>query len=233
MEIYPDAQVLRNRKEQETNIPIENELKKRKEFSDREVGLTHPDLTSFIRLNDQGDIEIFASPGIGIVISTRSKSISLFADSIRMFCKDDGLRWNNYNFNYSASKYIEPTLVKINTKSIHSAQNGISYYLDRIPDMEEEENQKTVTIQGDYGFNFQTSSSDQKYTTEIDLSDLTIEQAGLVQAYSSKYSSSTISLLIKYIREGLNFDQALDKAIRENNEWFILNSRRWFTNRWQ
>lgn len=218
MEIFPDAQVLRTRKEQDSSFPIETELKKRKEFSDREVGITHPDLTSFIRLNDQGDIEIFASPGVGIVISTRSKSISLFADSIRLMCKENGLRWNSYNFNFSASSYIEPTLVKINQKTIHSAQNGISYYLDRIPDIEEEESQKTVTIEGNQGFNSQPNTYEQKFVNEIDLSNLTIEQVGLIEAYSTKYSKSTIALIVKYIKEGLNFDQSLEKALRETNE---------------
>lgn len=218
MELEIDAQALRLRKEQETSFPLDQELKKRKEFSDREVGITHPDLSSFIRLNDQGDIEIFASPGVGIIISTRSKSISLFADSIRLHTREDGLRWNNYNFNYSASTYIEPTLVKLNPKTIHSAQNGISYYLDRINDVEEEEKQKTVTIDGDYGFNITPSSFEQKFTSDIDLSDLTIEQAGLIQAYLTEYSKETIVLTIQYIKEGLNFEQALQRAVRETNE---------------
>ena len=83
-------------------IPVEYELTKRKQFSEREVGFNHPDNESFLRLNDHGDIEIFAAPGVGIVISGKSKSISFFGDSIRMYCKEDGLRWNSYNFNYSA-----------------------------------------------------------------------------------------------------------------------------------
>ena len=43
-------------------FPVEKELTKRKKFSEREVGFTHPDNNSFLRLNDQGDIEIFAAP---------------------------------------------------------------------------------------------------------------------------------------------------------------------------
>jgi hypothetical protein len=37
-----------------------NELSKRSSFSRREVGLSHPDTSSFIKLNDRGEIEIFA-----------------------------------------------------------------------------------------------------------------------------------------------------------------------------
>ena len=52
------------------------ELKKRKEFSTREVGINHPDNKAFIRINDSGEIEIFAAPGIGIVISPSTRAIS-------------------------------------------------------------------------------------------------------------------------------------------------------------
>jgi hypothetical protein len=213
-----DTGAMNRRKKQEINFPVESEVQKRREFSDREVGLTHPDLSSFIRLNDQGDIEIFAAPGVGIVISGRSKSISLFGDQIRMHCNEDGLRWNNYNFNYSSSDYSEPTLVKLNYKSIHSAQNGISYYLDRMNDLEDQENQKTVTISGDYGFNQEQIIPKQTYTSEDDLSDLTFEQVGLLEAYSSNYSKEHIDLMVKYIREGLTFDQSHLRALREMNE---------------
>lgn len=55
------------------NFSIADELKRRNQFSRREVGLNHPDNDAFIRLNDDGDIEIFAAPGVGMVISATSK----------------------------------------------------------------------------------------------------------------------------------------------------------------
>jgi len=193
------------------------ELKKRKEFSDREVGLTHPDLSSFIRLTDQGDIEIFAAPGVGIIISSRSKSISLFGDSIRFFSKEDGLRWNSYNFNYAASNYIEPTLVKINPKTIHSANNKVSYYLDLFKLYEDKEEQNTITISGEYGFNQSSDIPSQNLVVENNLSGLTQEQIGLIEAYSTDYPKNHIDLIIKFIKEGLTFNQAHERALRELN----------------
>jgi len=209
---------LRKIYDQKTYYPISEELKRRNEFSDREVGLTHPDLLSFLRLNDQGDIEIFAAPGVGIVISSKSKSISFFADSIRFFCKEDGLRWNNYSFNYAASSYIEPTLVKINRKNIHSAQNGLSHYINMIPVLEEEEKQKTITIDKGYGFGDSQILPEQNLTSNIDYSNLSVEQIGLLEAYSTDYSSEHINLIVKFIQEGLDFNQAHERALRETNE---------------
>jgi hypothetical protein len=222
MEEYPTLDTLNKIKTQSGMYPVESELKRRKEFSDREVGVTHPDLNSFIRLNDQGDIEIFASPGVGIVISTRSKSISLFADSIRFFTKDDGLRWNSYNFNYAASSYVEPTLVKINYKQIHSAQNGIYHYIDGISAFEQEELQKPITIEGKYGFSGTQQISEQKLSSDLDFSGLTLEQSALIEAYLSSYSRLQVIAIVKYIKEGLSFDQAVERFLRENNAGHIF-----------
>jgi hypothetical protein len=46
-----------------------SETNKRTSFSQREVGFNHPDTPSFVRLSDSGDIEIFAAPGVGLVIN--------------------------------------------------------------------------------------------------------------------------------------------------------------------
>lgn len=199
-------------------IPVEKELTKRRQFSEREVGLNHPDNESFMRLNDQGDIEIFASPGVGIVISAKSRSISFFSDSIRFNCKEDGLKWNNYYFNYSASSFSEPTLVKINLKDIHSAQNGASYYLDTINIIEKEEKQKPITILAENKFSTRETIPQQKYVSNYDISDLTFEEVGLLEAYASSYSELHIALIVKYLRQGLNFNQAHAEALKETNE---------------
>lgn len=199
-------------------FPIETELNRRKEFSDREVGITHPDLSSFIRLTDQGDIEIFAAPGVGIVISSRSKSISFFGDNVKLFTKEDGLRWNNFNFNYAASNYIEPTLVKINEKTIHSAINGVYHFLGSLSSIDEEERQKPITIIPDYGFSKDLNIPEQKYSSLNSLEDLTAEQAALVEAYSTSYSRNHMELIVKFLKEGYDFQVSHKKALKETNE---------------
>lgn len=199
-------------------FPVEKELTKRKKFSEREVGFNHPDNNSFLRLNDQGDIEIFAAPGVGIVISGKTKSISLFADHIKLNCKEDGFKWNSYYFNYSASNFSEPTLVKINLKDIHTAQNGASYFLDTLSILEKEEIQKPITITAENKFTTRETIPQQKLVSYEDVSDLTFEQIGLLEAYASSYSNDHIVLILKYIRQGMSFDQAHIQASKETNE---------------
>jgi len=202
---------------QQGTLPIASEIKKRKEFSEREVGLTHPDLSSFIRLNDRGDIEIFAAPGVGVVISAKSKSISFFGDCVRFFTKEDGLRWNNYNFNYCASSYIEPTLVKINEKMIHSATNGAAYYLNASKAYEDQEVQQPVTIVGEYGFASSQQPVSQDYVSEYDLTGLTSEQITLLEVYQNDYSKEHILLMIKLIQQGNTLEQAHRMALEGEN----------------
>ena len=194
------------------NFSIADELKRRNQFSRREVGFNHPDNDGFIRLNDDGDIEIFAAPGVGIVISATSKSISMFANKIRFFCSEDGLRWNNFNFNYSAVDYSQPTLVRINAQSIHTAQNDAHHYLAKLKTLEESEENKTVTISGDYGFIPEEPKTDQNFNSLIPLDNLTEQEIMLVQNILSEHSREYIEYLVNLIKTGSTFAQAKAKA---------------------
>jgi len=198
--------------EPEKNFSVAGELKRRNEFSRREVGFNHPDNNSFLRLNDDGDIEIFAAPGVGIVISGTGRSISLFADKIRMFCSETGLRWNNFNFNYSAIDYSQPTLVRVDPKSIHTAQNDAQHYLAKLKTLEESEEQKAVTIKGDYQFEPQRPDTSQTYNSLIPTEGLSEQEVMLVQNIMSEHSREYIEYLVELIKQGSTFAQAKSKA---------------------
>lgn len=213
-----DSRATKNRGQQPQHFSHKTELEKRKQFSTTEVGLTHPDSPSFIRLNDNGDIEIFAAPGVGIIISAKSRSISMFAESISFHTKEDGLKWNNFNFNYSASSYIEPTLVKINSKTINSAHNNVSYYLDAIEQIKEEEKPTTITIVGEYGFNFPIKIPKQDVDEQNSLTGLNQEEIELVQAYATSNSQAKVDYMISLLKEGYSFIQAENKIKRDLNE---------------
>lgn len=196
---------------------IEAELVRRNEFSRREVGLNHPDNHSFIRLNDDGDIEIFAAPGVGIVISATGRSISLFGDSVRMFTKEDGLRWNNYHFNYSAYDYSQPTLVKIDHRSINSPQNHASYYLEKLEEITQKEKSKTITIQGERGYGVQLESNKINYSSGISTEGLSVDQISLIENVLKEYPQEYIIEFISFLKQGYSFSQAQQKMEEKNN----------------
>ncbi len=104
-------------------------ITKQRLFGDREVGLTHPDLPSYIRLADNGDIQIMVNGEVGIIISQIHGSIMFVADVIKFVSKENGgLRWNQLNFNKDATTYNEPTFVY--SKEEYDMYTGLDDYLD-------------------------------------------------------------------------------------------------------
>jgi hypothetical protein len=125
------------------------EIKRRKEFSNREVGLNHPDNKSFLRISDSGEIEIFACPGVGIVINSNTRSVSIFADNIKFYSRDDdGLRWNSMSFNPASDMYNEPALIKTNSFSNNPAYHNATHFLDNLENLEDPGLNVPVTIDG-------------------------------------------------------------------------------------
>lgn len=200
-----------------SSFPVGAELNRRNQFSQREVGLNHPDTNSFLRLNDEGDIEIFAAPGVGIVISASSRTISFFSEKVRFFCAEDGLRWNEFNFNYSASDYSQPTLVKINPKSIHMAQNSAYHYLAKLKDIEQKEQQKPITINEEYGFGQQQSDLGQNYTSSISSEGLSPEQIVFLETVLKDNSFEYIQYAVELMKKGYSNQQAKEKADQDKN----------------
>ena len=81
-------------------------------FGANEVGLTHPSQSTHVRLRDNGDVEIIAGDGVGIVLSAARKTITFFADQIKLLTNEDnGLRWNANAFNIKATSFSQPALV--------------------------------------------------------------------------------------------------------------------------
>ena len=168
-----------------------SEINRIKTFSQREVGLTHPDNSSFIRLTDAGDIEIFSAPGVGIVINGSTRTISLFADNIKFHTKEDGLSWNSMEFNHSATLFSEPAFVKADQKSYNPAYLNMDYYLNNLDIIEKEDSQQSVTINGSYSYapntNTEIVPSDSLGDSELD-GYFTKQQVALLQSYWDKYS---------------------------------------------
>jgi len=130
-------------------------LNKRNQFSRREVGMNHPDMFSFMKLADNGDIEIMAAPGVGIIISAVTRSVTILADTLKIYTtEDDGIRWNNYSFNYAASDFTEPVLVPLRDYQKSPAYYGSEGNINDIKLLKNTTttDQNPVTINADYNF---------------------------------------------------------------------------------
>lgn len=90
---------------------IHKVVNKMSSFNEREVGITHPDNNSFVKINDNGDIEAFAGEGLGIIIRAKNRSITLMADTVRFMVRDMGVSINDTTINEKARKFTEPSLI--------------------------------------------------------------------------------------------------------------------------
>jgi hypothetical protein len=190
------------------------EFKKRKEFSTREVGITHPDNNGFIRVADSGEIEIFAAPGVGLVINPSTRAISIFADSIKFYSKEnDGLRWNEMSFNPSADTYNEPAFVKTSDFSNNPAYYNTSYYLDNLDQLDQLDSVNPVTIIGDYGLG--GNSIPGTFTPAVE-SNISSEEESLLREYAKTNSDSSVFKIKELLELGYSFSEAVQK-IKDNN----------------
>lgn len=94
-------------------------------YGANEVGTTHPDFPSNITLNDGGDIDITAKPGVGLVLSRSSRSVVVTARKVRFITKKDSLFWNNKRFNEAAVQYSQPTLVDVERTNMRSGAGDL------------------------------------------------------------------------------------------------------------
>lgn len=98
-------------------------------YSGREVGITHPDHGSYIRLNNGGDVEIVVGDGLAIIMHGKTKSITFVADTIKFLTNDgDSIRWNNNSFNSRATDFTQPALLPLRVDEMKSLYDGADYY---------------------------------------------------------------------------------------------------------
>lgn len=205
-----------------------DEINRRKTFSSREVGITHPDNPAFIRLTDSGDIELFAAPGIGIVINASTRTVSIFADNIKLHTKEDGLQWNSKQFNSSATVFAEPAFIQVGGADFNPGFKNADYYINNISELDKEDDQPTVTIQGDYDYVSDTDTSVVKNNlstgSESDYS-MTFSQAELddINNFWNRNSkilketqSALLQSILNYKTQGYTIEQAKNRILEDN-----------------
>lgn len=108
--------------------PIQTLIEQDK-FQNREVGITHPDLSSFIRLNDAGDVEIVVDDRLAMIFHHSTGTLTIVADQVRFLTKEgEGIRWNNNVFNQKATDFTQPALIPLPVDENASLYAGTEDY---------------------------------------------------------------------------------------------------------
>lgn len=75
-------------------------------IKEEEIALKHPSSGSIVKLTDDGYVDIFAGPALGIRLDPKTNSINFFGDSlnfigkqVNIMSKPNGFCWNGYYFN--------------------------------------------------------------------------------------------------------------------------------------
>lgn len=92
-------------------------IQRQSKFSSREVGINHPDMQGFIKIADNGDIQIMASEDLGIIISPSKQSI-FFVGKTAKFATNE-IKWNQNKFNPYATTYEQSTLLESSPTNLY------------------------------------------------------------------------------------------------------------------
>lgn len=167
-------------------------------------------INGFIRVCDSGEIEVFAAPGVGLIINPNTRSISFFADSIKFFCRDDdGLRWNEKSFNPAADVYNEPAFIKSNGFLNNPAYYSSSHYLANLDQFDQIKDQTPITIVPNNGRVTPPFLRDENSL----ISNLSLEQKRLVEDYSRSHTEEEVRSLIDLMSSGYSYQDAAEKVL--------------------
>lgn len=114
-------------------------------FRPNEVGITHPENSSFFRIKDNGDIELVAGDGLAIILHPNKRSVTIVADSIKFMTREHGgLRWNGQLFNEMADTFNEPTFVPASDEDSYGLYKGVEQFL-----YDDDDEEEMVALAGD------------------------------------------------------------------------------------
>jgi hypothetical protein len=74
-----------------------------------EIALKHPDTGAIVKLTDDGFIDVFAGPQLGVRVDPNTSSINLFGDSVNVIANQFNVRTKPYGFNWNG-RVFNPAL---------------------------------------------------------------------------------------------------------------------------
>jgi hypothetical protein len=96
-------------------------------FDATELGFRHPSSGSFIRLCDDGSIQIVVGKDGRTGITLDENGITIFGDSLTLLSGYGGFTWNGKDFNPHSDRVDEPALVE-RSRSYRNPSRGFGEY---------------------------------------------------------------------------------------------------------
>jgi hypothetical protein len=103
------------------------DLEVEQRFSTTELGFRHPFTGSYIRVGDDGSIQITVGDSGRTGITLDENGITIFGDKITILSGPNGFSWNGKDFNPCSDRVDEPTLIS-RSKSYRNPSRGFGEY---------------------------------------------------------------------------------------------------------
>ena len=96
-------------------------------IEEEEVALKHDETQAIVKLTDDGFVDIFAGPQLGIRLDPNTNSINLFGDSVNVIANNFNVRTKPYGFNWNG-KAFNPALYTSTTQDVMTqARSKVRY----------------------------------------------------------------------------------------------------------
>lgn len=115
---------------------IEHDSKDAEDYviKQKEVALKHNDSGAIVKLSDDGFIDVFAGPQLGIRIDPNTNSVNLFGDTVNVIANNFNVRTKPYGFNWNG-RVFNPNLYSGEDKSVMTTTTNKMRYSEGMIDI--------------------------------------------------------------------------------------------------
>lgn len=100
----------------------------------KEVALKHTDTGAVVKLTDDGFIDVFAGPQLGVRIDPATNSINLFGDTVNVIANNFNVKTKPYGFNWNG-RVFNPALYMQEDESVMTKARSKVRYSDGMIDI--------------------------------------------------------------------------------------------------
>lgn len=96
-------------------------------IEEEEVALKHDETGAIVKLTDDGYVDIFAGPQLGIRLDPVNNSVNIFGDSVNVITNNFNVRTKPYGFNWNG-RVFNPSLYSTDNQDVMTqARSKVRY----------------------------------------------------------------------------------------------------------
>lgn len=97
------------------------------QIEQEEIALKHLETGAIVKLTDDGFIDVFAGPSLGLRLDPHTKSINLFGENVNVMANQFNVRTKPYGFNWNGQTFNPNLYAKEESSVMTEAKNKVRY----------------------------------------------------------------------------------------------------------